>query len=75
MWQVAVRLREFAVVRASEMKIAAAAAVAGQGESAAAARLEEDAVHSARVGESRNPCKLRLKISQVSIPFSSTSCL
>ncbi len=69
MWQVASRLREFAVVRALEMKIASAAAVAGQGESAAAARLEEEAVQSARVGASRNPCKLRLKISQVSIPL------
>ncbi len=64
-WQVATRLREFAVVRALEMRIAAAAAASGKGESAVAARVEELAAQSARTGESGNPCKLRLRIAQV----------
>ena len=65
MLQVATRLLEFAVVRAKEMKLAAAAATSGQGESSVAASLEENAVQSARIGESRIPCKLRLKTAQV----------
>jgi hypothetical protein len=71
--QVANRLREFAVIRALEMKMAAAAATSGQGESVAAARLEAEAVQSARAGESSYPCKLRLKTAQVSIPAHSAS--
>jgi hypothetical protein len=63
--QVESRLREFATVRALEMKIAAAAAASGKGESAMAARMEEEAARSARMGESGNPCKLRLRIAQV----------
>ncbi len=68
LWQVATRLREFAGIRSLEMKIAAAAATSGKGESASAARMEEEAVRSAHVGESNSPCKLRLRIAQVALP-------
>ena len=64
MWQIAARIREFAVIRAMEMKIAAAAALR-KSELATAAKVEEQAVQSSRLGESGNPCKLRLKIAQV----------
>jgi hypothetical protein len=63
--QVAARLRNFAIIRTLEMKIAASTATSGRGELATAVRVEEAAVQSARLGESCNPCKLRLRIAQV----------
>ncbi len=72
--QVAVRLREFATVRAMQTHAAAAAAASADGGGAAAAATLEAVVRASRGVDSGRPCKLRLRTAQVA-PCAAAACV